>query len=311
MVVRKVMPASPSDTTIQVGDKIVALGPTPISSIGQYFKVISSEKPPSATLERPGTGQFTVAIDKLSDQTSHKPYASPLADGETFVIRQLNADGDPQLSGTIFFGSMYGNAMATLWDRMLYLIEIRLSLNVSDKCADCTMKNVALMDWGAKSWVHPASAAEVAWLIYPALNQPAPMVNVPPPTPIGAFAVSNTLGMFTAQQLGSYVYGNYSGQTVTTVVPRYDYTLTNVALMQNLASAIQADTIRQQNAHRQQFVGKRIGNFRLGSLNPGEKLVGYLFFAAPKNLVGPYLLVLDGGSADRVHYVRFDVSGPP
>lgn len=174
MVVRKVMPASPSDTTIQVGDKIVALGPTPISSIGQYFKFISSEKPPSATLERPETGQFTVAIDKLSDQTSHKPYASPLADGETFVIRQLNADGDPQLSGTFFFGSMYGNAMATLWDRMLYLIEIRLSLNVSDKCADCTMKNVALMDWGAKSWVHPASAAEVAWLIYPALNRTLP-----------------------------------------------------------------------------------------------------------------------------------------
>jgi len=309
MVIRKVLPNTPAFNAVQVGDKVVRLDDTPVKSIGQYFNLISSNKYITVTIEKSNSKNVTIAIDNFINPTSNQVYASPLDDGESFVVRQANADGEARLAGLMSAGHLFGTVSGTFWDKSYNIIEIRLTANVSEKCYDCELKNVALMDWNAKSWIQPISHEDAAWLIYPELNQPGQMMNVPPPVPIGVTALSTTVGTFGANRYGSYIYGTYSGHTISTIVPQYNYTLTNLALMQNLTVAIQRDNIRQQNKLRQEFISKRSGNLRIGKVNPGEKLMGYMFFAAPKNLSGPYVIFVDGGNRDSVGAVRLNING--
>jgi hypothetical protein len=311
MVIRKVFQDTPAQSNIQVGDKVIALGNTPVRSIGEYFKLSSGNSYNTVTIEKSDGMRKTLSIDKLLKPNSHQAYASPLNDGETFIVRQSSADGEPRLAGLLSAGDLFGTISGTFWEKSNNVIEIRVTGTVSEKCSKCLLKNVALMDWNARSWIQPISIEDAAWLIYPALDQPGTVVNVPPPVPINATALSTTSGTFDAYRSGDYIYGNYAGHTVTTVVPQYDYTLTNMALMQNLAVSLQRDNIRQQNRHRHDFVSKRSGNLRTGNLNPGEKLMGHVFFAPPKNLTGPYLVFVDGGDSESVGAVRLDIGNNP
>jgi len=310
MVIRKVFPDTPAVSNIDVGDKIIALGNTPIQSIGQYFNLLSNNAYDTFTLEKANGLRKTLAINHLLKPSSYDQYASPLNDGESFVLRQTTADGEPCLAGMFSGGDIFGTISGVFHDKASNVIEIRVTGTVATKCSECYLKNVALMDWKAQSWIQPISTEDAAWLIYPAQNQPGQMVNVPPPIPVSATAFSTTTGTFDAHRAGNYIYGTYRGQTTTTVVPQYNYALTNAALMQNLAVAIQQDNIRHQNKLRQDYVSKRSGNLRFGKLNPGEQILGYLYFSPPKHLTGPYVVFVDGGNRDSVGAVRLDLTGP-
>lgn len=307
MVIRKVFQDTPASNTIQTGDKILRLDDTPINSIGEYYKLVSSNKYSTVTIQKQNSSTITVDIGNLLAQDSYKSYASPLDDGESFVVRQTNADGEPRLAGLISAGHLFGTVSGTFWEKSYNIIEVRLTASVPSSCKECTLKNIALMDWNAQSWLQPISQEDAAWLIYPPLNQPSQMVNVPPPVPIGTTALSSTVGTFDANRYGNYIYGSYSGRTMSTIVPQYDYTLTNLAIMQNLTATIQRDNIQQQNQLRQDFVSKRSGNLRIGKLNSGEKIMGHVYFAVPKNLTGPYVVFVDGGSRDSVGAVRLNI----
>jgi len=304
MIVRTVLPgASP---IVRAGDRVVAMDSTPTRTLDEFVSEISTERYSTVTLEHDDGQRIVVPIDQLWDTSTKRVLVSPLGDGETFVYKETNADGQVQLVGLFFAGPMRGTIMATMWERSVRIIEVRVVVHVTESCKDCELKNISLLDLGARSWVQPAKIIDVAWSIYPPLNQPAPPIDVPPPVPVGATAFSSTTGNFSAQTYGSSVYGSYAGQTTTTMVPQYDYTATNVALAHNMGAAIQADKIRQQNVLRQNFVSSRLGNLRWGLLNPGEKVTGHVYFAAPRNLVGPYVAFVTG-NGDRWGAVRFDV----
>jgi hypothetical protein len=306
-LIRKVFPNTPAVSYIEVGDKLIALGDNQIQSIGQYFRLISSNKYETFTIEKPDGTRKILSINHLLKPKSFEQYASPLNDGESFILRQTNADGEPCLAGFFSGGDIIGTISGTFHESASNVIEVRITGTASNQCTDCVLKNVAVMDWGAKSWIQPVSIEDAAWLIYPAQDKPGKLVNVPPPIPVSATAFSTTLGTFDARRAGNYIYGTYTGNAMTTVVPQYNYTLTNAALMQNLAVTIQQDKIRQQNKLRQDFVNKRSGNLRFGKLNPGERILGHLYFSPPKNLTGPYVVFVDGGNNERVGAVRLDL----
>jgi hypothetical protein len=273
-VVRSVIPASPADGKIAIGDTIMALGSDPVRSIDELFSILDKATPSEATLRRVDGSKYTVPISTLLDESTFQSWALPIAPGETLGYQGSNLDGATQQYGYVFAGATRGGAALTMWPGSYRLLEVAVTLQVPPDCTDCELRNIALMDWDAKSWLQVVSINDAATIAFPDLGAPKTLVSVPPPIPVAYSGVSTTTGTVQGSTFGNSVYGTYSGVTTGTVTPYYDYTATNMAQLTNLAVAIRNSQIDQRNAQRAQFVAKRYGNLRLGKLNPGERLAG-------------------------------------
>jgi hypothetical protein len=128
---------------------------------------------------------------------------------------------------------------------------------------------------------------------------------VPPPTPIGYTGTTTTMGTFNAYSSGNYMSGTYSGTGITNVTPYYDYTATNMALAYNLGAMIRQSQIQTHGVARNSFVTRRQGNLRIGMLNPGERITGFVHYQLPTGFGGPFLVAIQAG---KLGVVRFDVA---
>ncbi len=305
-IIREVKEKSPASGLISPGDKIVAIDDTEVHSITEFYGVLAKQKHKTVILEKRDGNTRKLPIEVIADPETYESWAFPFKMGETLVYLQNNVEGKTQLSGLLYAGKLSGVAMATFWERDTNILEIRVELRVPNRCTTCTLENIAVMDWSAKSWLQPAPLVDVAWNIYPPLKQPAPPINVPPPVAVGYTGTSSAMGNISGYNYGNFFSGTYSGQTVSSLTPQYDYTMTNIAALHNLGSAIQRSKIQEQNKRRMQFVSIRAGNLRFGQLNAGERMIGHIFFVVPKYLSGPFILYIDAGK-NNVGFVRFDL----
>ncbi|HET6444366.1 MAG TPA: hypothetical protein VFI27_07265, partial [candidate division Zixibacteria bacterium] len=101
---------------------------------------------------------------------------------------------------------------------------------------------------------------------------------------------------------GNSTYGNYAGTSITYVNPYYDYTAAFVSLAYNYGAVIKAARIRAHNKARQTFMNLRISNLRIGRLNPGERVTGYVHYQLPVGFDGPYLVVVKAGTLGIVQF---------
>lgn len=233
--------------------------------------------------------------------------AGTLNPGGTFIFRQkVPAYQRVQDAGLVVMGHERGLISASLWHTKPRILELYVDLRSDASCRTCNLKNLAAMDWSRKAWLTPVPANKVAWVVYPPDNSAGPLMNVPPPTPVGYTSTSNTTGTFNGNVYGNSYSGNYSGYTTTTTSPYYDYTATDMAEAYNLATIFQQAHIRQDDKNRRTFAVDRIGNLRLGRMQAGERMTGYVDFVVPNDFNGPFVVAIKGNG--KFAAVKFDLT---
>jgi hypothetical protein len=223
--------------------------------------------------------------------------------GDTITFDQnVPAYDRAQPAGLFYLDRATGLVTAGIGDTSPRFLELYVEIRVPESCTDCKLKNIAVMDWGRKSWLAPVDTSQVAWAIFPSAGQaPAPMA-IPPPTPVGYTANTYGTGQVSGYAQGNNFVGSYSGTALTSVMPYYDYTLTNLASAYNLGAMLQQARIEADTEARSAFMVGRYSNLRLGSFTPGEQITGYVHFAVPAGFEGPFIVALQGNSLSLVKF---------
>lgn len=296
--VEYVEPGSPADGVLAVGDRITKLDGNAITSTWDFVNKIGPLKPLTATIVTAGGAEKTVVSEAIYDPKQNKFHIFPFRPGEPFLFSQTPAAYNYDRNAAFLnIGGAWTLVSAGLFQSGvsgLRYLELLMEIRVDDGCADCRLDNIAIADQTANSFLTAVSPEYAAWALYPTAGQAPQMMAVPPPTPIGATASTMGRGTFNAYTYGNRISGTFQGSGITTYTPTYDYTLTNMAMAYNLGAMIQQSRIQADTVARQRFVQRRTGNLRLGKLNPGERLSGYVFFQVPANMNGPFLVLLQG-----------------
>lgn len=305
MVVRGILKGSPADGKIRPGDMVVAIGRKPVKSIEEFLSVLASETGKPVTLCRSDGSVYRVPYSDVADPIHHWGYILPTKAGETLSLRDKDLYGRPQAAGMFFLGNMRGLVKAEIWKSVPNYLEVQVDIRAKDGCSDCTLKNIAVLDEGFKSFLSPVRIDGVMFAVFPQLGRkpPAPM-PIPAPTVTGYNTSATTVGTVNASIAGSRVYGNISANTVGTVAPTYDYSMTDAALAYNLGAVFQRAALQDAVMGAKKFIADRQGNIHVGKMNPGERETGYLYYSLPPHFTGPYVVYIVDGEK-HFFYVRF------
>lgn len=291
--VRHIVTGSPAEEHLDVGDAFIAIDGVEVKTTDAFYTSLTATSQTFTVKKLAGTTVKLPVSEIMSDEGMLTAWA--LEPGTTITFDQnVPVYGDVQEAGLVYVGQSMGLVTSSIWNTNPRYIELYIDLHIPDSCHDCRLDNVAVMDWERKSWLAPVNADQVAWNLFPSSGQaPAPMA-VPPPTPVGYTASSHGWGQASGYSQGNRFSGTYSGTTATTVTPTYDYTMTNMANAYNLGAALTQARIQADNNARDTFVRDRYTNFRLGALNPGERVTGYVQFAVPNGFTGPFVVAFEG-----------------
>lgn len=291
--VRHIVAGSSAGRHLDIGDTFIAIDGAEIDTTDGFYTRLT------ATTQ-------TVTVNKLDGETVELPVSEIMSDkgmltalvlepGTTITFDQdVPVYGDVQEAGLFYVGQSMGLVTSSTWDTNPRYLELYIDLHVPESCRDCRLDNVAVMDWERKSWLAPVNADQVAWNLFPSSGQAHMMMAVPPPTPVGYTANSHGWGQASGYSQGNSFSSTYSGNTSTTVTPSYDYTMTNMANAYNLGAALTQARIQADSDARSAFVRDRYSNFRLGPLNPGERVTGYVQYAVPQGFTGPFVVAFEG-----------------
>lgn len=295
---------------IEPGDTLISVGAERVDSYSQLIEMVSEVENFDRMLTLQANDGSTVRIPMEDafpgdDEVSHVTWIQP---GATAVTGSFeNPDGEEQSSGLMQPGAFSVAVALRKWETTPTLLEVQLAISASQDCDECEFKNLGVLGLAHNSWVQPIPMNKAAWAVYPDLGNPGQMVDVPEPRPAGGTAYSSSYGTVNAYSYGNNIYGTYHGNTTTNYYQRYDYSATNTANMHNLGVAIRNARIENQNKARREFVAVRRGNLELGKFNPGQTMVGHVFYALPAGFDGPFgvEVVSDSGHAA---WLRFDAS---
>lgn len=302
-LIRHVVPDSPVKAVVGIGDLVLSVDGKPVASTWDFYSALT----PATKVVRVRTkeGQEKdVPLSTLTKPNSYEMWAWLIEPGQTFSFKQHNpVYAEERDAALLYLKNWKSLVSASIWPTHPRYIEVYVELRVNPDCRDCKLENIAVLDLSRNSWLTPVSSEYVAWALYPVAGVAPGFMPVPPPTPIGYTATTTELGTLSARTYGAYAYGTYSGIGNTTVSPYYDYTMTNIALAYNLGAMLRHSQIQAQGAARVSFVTRRQSNFRIGDLNPGERITGYIHFQLPDGFEGPYLV---GVKAGDLGVARFD-----
>lgn len=233
--------------------------------------------------------------------------ASPLPIGGALIFSQkVPAYKRKQQSAFVLLGRGESGLVAvSLWNRTPKILEIYVELRAGSDCKKCSLNNLAVMDWSHKAWLSPVSYTQAAWIVYPADAPAGALMNVPPPTPIQSTSTSTVTGSLNGEGYRNHYYGRYTANATTVTTPYYNYTETDMALANDLATELQQDRIEADNRNRRSFVANRLGNLKAGPLARGEIMAGYVDVVVPKGFNGPYIVVIKGNG--KLGVARFDL----
>lgn len=294
-VIRHVEPNSPAQSAVQVGDLVLSVDAKPIGSTMEFYSALLPT-PRNVHVRTKAGEEKDVPFSVFVKPDSHEMWAWLIEPGQSISFELNNpVYGEHQEAALVYPRNAVALVSASLWTTDPQYIEVYLELRVNADCQDCKLENIAVLDISRNSWLTPVRPEHVAWALYPTAGQAPGLVSVPPPTPVGYTATGIQTGTLSARTYGSSTYGTYSGSGVSTVAPQYDYTLTNMALISNLSSMIQADKIRAHGAARDAFINRRQSNLRVGALNPGERVTGYVHFHLPDGFDGPFFVAVNAG----------------
>jgi hypothetical protein len=304
-LIRYIEPNSSAASVVSKGDLVLAVDTQPVNGT---FNLWVSVKPDSKFVHirsRDGSEKY-ITLTKLIDPQSHRPLALPFDPGQTILFKLQNpAYTVSQDAALLYPQNSIALISTSVWDTEPRYLEVYLELRVDPACQDCKLENIAVMDLSRKSWLTPVPPDYIAWALYPEAGQAPNMIPVPPPTPVGYTATSTLSGTLNTYSYGNSLSGTYYGTGVSTVTPYYDYTATNMAMIYNLAAAIKQNNIIAHSRARVTFVTRRQSNLRVGQLNPGERVTGFVHYQLPNGFNGPFLVVVKTGN---LQAVRFDLN---
>lgn len=293
---------------IEPGNQLIAVDETPTPNNATLLQLVADP----SIFQRMGHVKTTsgevvkLPMEAIFPGTDNATSVNWIQPGSTAIYSPYtNPDGVEQTYGMITAGKLVAAIATRHWHSNPQILEVQLTAAAPTDCNSCGLKDIRVIELPHNSWVQPISINQAAWAVYPDIGSPEQKINVPPPTPVGGTAISNSYGTFSGQNYGNQTYGTYSGNTVTTYYPTYDYTATNAANIHNLAVAIRNERIENQNNARSKFITARVGNLRLGELNPGETIVGHIFYALPTDFSGPFGVEIVNTSGDAM-WLRFD-----
>jgi hypothetical protein len=301
--VRYIVPDSPAQSAFEIGDDLLSVDDKPVSSTWGFYSLLSPTAKTIRVRARDGK-ERTVPVSRFIKPDSYEMWAWLLEPGQTLSFKLHNsAYAEEQDAALIYLKNSVAWVTASIWPTRPRYLEVYLELRVSPDCRDCKLENVAVLDQSRNSWLTPVSPDYVAWALYPVAGQEPRLMPVPPPTAVGYTGTTTTTGLLNAYSYGNYMSGTYSGTSLTTVKPYYDYTATNMAMAYNLGAMIRQSQIQTHGAARVSFVARRQSNLRIGDLNPGERITGFIHFQLPEGFDGPYLVAVKAGN---IGIARFD-----
>ena len=302
--VRHIVPDSPAKTVVEVGDTILSVDDKPVTSTLSFYSALSPTAKVIRIRAKDGKDR-DVPASAFIKPDSHEMWAWLFKPGETISFKLYNPIyADTQEAALLTPKNSVSLVSASIWPTHPRYLEIYLDLLVNQDCLDCKLENIAVLDLSRNSWLTPVSPDYVAWALYPMAGQEPSLMPIPPPIPVGGTATTTTTGSLTAQTYGNYIAGTYAGTGFTTTSHYYDYAVTNLALAYNLGAMIRQSEIQAHSAARVSFVSRRQFNLRIGDLNPGEHVTGFVHFQVPNGFDGPYLVV---GKAGNLSIARFDI----
>lgn len=268
-VLKHIVPASRAEGQLLPGDRIEAIDGKPITSIQEMAQMVYEGSPSTFTVSR-GDTHLDLPIDALADARTKNWNALVLGDGETFTLDAQSATGPTMRVAYVLAGRTSGYVATSLWSSQPNLLEVELRLTAPNDCNDCELRNVAVLDMSRKAWLSIVEPRAAAFAIVPEIGQPGQPIAVPPPTVVGSTSTTTMQGNVSAQTYGSTTTGTFTGNAYTTTTPVYDYSNQYAALGHNLGVAIRNAQIETANRERSKFWNVRLGNLRVGKLNPGE-----------------------------------------
>lgn len=293
------------DSPVHNGDTILSVNGKPVTAFS-FYRLFT----PQGTMKVKGPhGKVrTVADSAVLFSNGKGLKAHTFKRGGTFVFPQkVGAYHRTQDAAFVMLGHERGLISASLWHTKPEILELYIQVQANQRCGTCSLDNVAVMDWGRKAWLTPVPFNKVAWVVYPPDTPAGPLMNVPPPTPVGYTSTTTGMGTANGSMYGNTYTGTYSGFGTTTTTPYYNYTATNMALAYNLGTVLKQDRIMTDNRNRREFVADRISNLKSGHLLPGEIMTGYVGAVVPNGFTGPYVVAVKG--AGKIFDVRFNVPG--
>lgn len=302
-LVRYVDEGSPLEEKVNVGDEVIAVDGTPVGNTYNFYQLLNNNIKEVKFKSQAGDF-YNLSFEDLVKPNSYMMNFWLFKPGQTLAFDLNNpAYLEEQHGALLYPKNSIALVAASIWPTTPGYLEIYLELRVNKNCADCKLENIAVLDLGRNSWLSPVTPDHVAWALYPESGRAPNLVSVPPPTQIGSTTVGSASGTFNAHQQGNYVSGNYTASGMSSTSYYHDYTMTNIALAHNLGAMIAQTRIRHHNIARRRFVERRQSNLRIGKLNPGERVTGYVQFQLPAGFDGPYLVVL---KSDNIAVARFD-----
>lgn len=303
-MVRHIVPESPAKSAFEEGDLLLSVDGRPVSNTWGFYSALSPNAKIIRVRAKDGK-ERDVPVSKLIKPNSYEMWAWLFEPGQALSFKLDNpAYTEEQDAALIYPKNSVALVTASIWPSRPRYLEVYLDLRVNRDCRDCKLENVAVLDQSRNSWLTPVSPDYVAWALYPTAGQAPSLMPVPPPTAIGYTGSTTTTGTVHAYSYGNYMSGTYSGTGVTTMTPYYDYTATNMAMAHNLGAMIRQSQIQAHGAARVSFVTRRQSNLRIGDLNPGERITGFVHFHLPDGFNGPYLVAIKAGN---IGIARFDI----
>ena len=302
-LIRHVEADSPASSLVEVGDRIIDIDGKPVPNTYGFYQMLSPE---ASTIKVQGKGgsEKSIPVSKLIEPNTYHSWAWLYEPGQTLVFKLDNPTyGEEQNAALVIPKDSIALVTASIWPTSPRYLEIYIELRVNLTCTDCKLENIAVLDLSRNSWLTPVSSDHVAWALYPAAGQAPNLMAVPPPTPIGYTGTTSTTGSVNAYNYGNYTSGTYSGTGLSTVTPYYDYTATNIAMAYNLGAMFQQSQIQAHGSARDAFVTRRQSNLRIGQLNPGELITGFVHYQLPEGFDGPFLVAVQAG---KIGIARFD-----
>ncbi len=298
------MPDSSAQQYLDIGDTFTAVDRKEVAGTFDFYTFLSPQVE-TFTVQRTSGEVEEIPASAVITKDGKQLNAWAIEPGETITFDQdVPVYGEARPAGLFYLDEATGLVTAGIWDTDPRLIELYIEIRVPHSCMDCQLKNIAVMDWGRRSWLAPVDSSTVAWRLFPTAGQPPSLMAVPPPVPLGYTANTYGTGQLSGYSQGSTFTGSYSGNAISSITPYYDYTLTNLASAYNLGAIFQQAKIEADTAARRAFVLDRYSNLRLGAFNPGEQITGYIHFAAPNGFEGPFIVALQGHSTPSL--VSFD-----
>jgi len=301
---RTIIPGTAASNQLQVGDTVVAVDSTNVGTIAEFLQAVSP-LPRTFTVLRASGERLTMPISTLFDFEKESANAFLLGPEDSFTADIQSLTGLSARGGYFSAGSISGSIAVSRWNVAPSILELEIYVDVPKDCMDCEIRDIAVMDWGRRAWLSTVPFDQVAYTLVPDIGSPGVPIAVPPPRVVGSTSTTTMNGTVNAQSYGNTVHGNYSGTAYTSTTPIYDYSNQYAAAGHNLGVAIRNSQIQSTNRLRGQFSYARVGNLRTGKLNPGEKVTGHLFFAAPPGFGGPYAVFVYGPEG-KVGAIKFE-----